>query len=190
MGRGDRFPNPHHIYAAELSPSEKYVFVWHMDFSPRRLKVYDTSTRDIVADFVPGVAGEFEWSADDRIIHLFGAGTGHFSCLYDVDGTEIRYGTEGRFQVGLHESAVPHVHPSRLAIVYVPCYELAPSQFILVRTSDGALLRLGPKRMIARQWDINEDRIAVTYSLTTDDAAPTHRGEYPIPDDWLRPPKR
>src|SRR5437667_5663369 len=36
-----RFRNPHHIFEYGTSPDGQYLLVWHMDFSPRRMSIYD-----------------------------------------------------------------------------------------------------------------------------------------------------
>ena len=81
------FPNPHHIYTAEVSPSGRYLLVWHMDFSPRKVSVFDLDSGERVSQFVPGAGGEVRWAAHDLIYHCFGAGTNTaFPGIYSVTG--------------------------------------------------------------------------------------------------------
>jgi hypothetical protein len=47
------FPNPHHIYTAEISPTGKYLLVWHKDYPPLKVSIYDVESRELVSRFEP-----------------------------------------------------------------------------------------------------------------------------------------
>lgn len=79
-----KFKNPHHIYSAEFSPSQKWLLITHMDYKPLKLAVYDLSTYNLVKRTEPGHGWHFSWTTADTIIHYWGCGS---SCvqytLYD-----------------------------------------------------------------------------------------------------------
>jgi hypothetical protein len=70
-----QFTNPHHIYSAEVSPSGNYLLVWHMDYTPRKVSVYELPSLERVAHFEPGAGGQLQWGDYDLLYHAFGAGT-------------------------------------------------------------------------------------------------------------------
>jgi len=82
-----QFARPHHIHAAEVSPDDRCLMVWHMDYSPRKLSVYDLKAMRKVSAFTPGAGGTLAWAADNLIYHQFGAGTNTAAfAVYSVDG--------------------------------------------------------------------------------------------------------
>ena len=64
------FDAPQHLYAVEESPSGHYLLVWHMERSPRRLKIFRIADGAMTADFVPGYGGGMQWTFGDRIFHI------------------------------------------------------------------------------------------------------------------------
>ncbi len=92
-----RFANPHHIYAAEVSPSGDYLMVWHMDYAPRKVSIYDLSSRERIAYFEPGTGGRMRWADYDLIYHQYGAGTSTaFFNIFNVAGAPVwRGGSSG-----------------------------------------------------------------------------------------------
>lgn len=92
-----RFSRPHHIYEAKVSPCSRYLFVWHMDYTPRKVSTYDLEGRRKIATFEPGAGGGLNWAAHDLIYHHFGAGTNTaLFAVYSVEGkTQWRGSTSG-----------------------------------------------------------------------------------------------
>jgi hypothetical protein len=70
-----QFSRPHHIYAAKVSPDNRYLMVWHMDFPPRKVSVYRIEDGRKISTFEPGAGGDIAWAAHGLIFHRFGAGT-------------------------------------------------------------------------------------------------------------------
>ncbi|QQE13779.1 hypothetical protein JD969_10050 [Planctomycetota bacterium] len=82
-----QFGNAHHIYDAKVSPSGKYLFVWHMDYTPRKLSIYDLDLGVLKKMIEPGAGGSMKWAAGDLIFHKFGAGTNTaFWSVFNVEG--------------------------------------------------------------------------------------------------------
>jgi hypothetical protein len=154
-----------------------------MDFPPRKVMVIEATTRRVVADFAPGVAGQLEWSADDRIIHRFGFGTGRHAKIYDSTGKEI-FSTNPPFE--LFERCEIEVHPSRRALVMLPTSSSSPSQIMLVRTLDGAIHRVGPERIICRDWSHQGQALRVEYAASPGEDAPAATFDVQIPHDWIQ----
>lgn len=177
------FRNAHYIYAAEPSPSEKYAFVWHMDFPPRKLRVYELSTQRLVSDLKPGVNGEFTWSADDRIVVRYGTGTGRYATILDVMGNEL-FSSGPSFE--LFERCNFEIDPSRRVLVSMPISPHSPGQIVLVRTSDGAKRKIGPERMTAQDWSWHDHALRISYVTSTNEDSPSLKFEMRIPEDWLK----
>ncbi len=84
------FTRPQHIYKARVSPDNRYLLVWHLDYAPRKLSVYDLQVSATVSSFEPGAGGHLQWAAGDVIYHQFGAGTNTAIVrVYDVSGNVI-----------------------------------------------------------------------------------------------------
>lgn len=86
-----RFGRPHHIFDYGVSPEGRYLFAWHMDFSPRRVSVYDLHRGgQRIGRFEPGFGGSFCWNSRNHIVHLFGCGSGCQGCkVYDLRGCAL-----------------------------------------------------------------------------------------------------
>jgi hypothetical protein len=82
------FRNPHHIFEYGTSRDDRYLLVWHMDFGPRRISVYDLRRGGgRVGRFEPEMGGSFCWNGQNRIVHVSGCGTGCRLCkVYSVEG--------------------------------------------------------------------------------------------------------
>jgi len=92
-----KFKNPHHIYRVEISTSQKWLLVVHMDYKPLKLSVYNLSTFKLLGQIEPGHGGHFYWTASDSLLHYWGCGT---NCaiyrLYDHNlNTLLTNGTTG-----------------------------------------------------------------------------------------------
>lgn len=86
------FDSPQHIYGYDASPNGQYMYVWHMEYPPRQLKIFRLSTGEMLADFVPGFGGQIQWTLGDKIIHSAGCGTNCTSlCIYDIVGGIIHH---------------------------------------------------------------------------------------------------
>jgi hypothetical protein len=89
-----RFARPHHVYDFKASPDDRWMFVWHMDYSPRKVSVYDLRRMKRVAVFVPGGGGSLQWTAFDTIYHQFGGGTNTaIFAVYDIAGSRLWSGS-------------------------------------------------------------------------------------------------
>jgi hypothetical protein len=83
-----RFKNPHHIFEYGTSPDGRYLLVWHMDFSPRRMSVYDLHRGGArIARFEAEAGGSFCWNAQNHIVHVSGCGSSCEICkVYSREG--------------------------------------------------------------------------------------------------------
>ncbi len=73
------FSHTHHIYAYEKSHDQKYVFVWHEDYPPRVLSIYDIHEMKLVKNLSLGFGGEVKWNHENNIVHVYGCGSGCMS---------------------------------------------------------------------------------------------------------------
>lgn len=69
------FDRPQHIYAAQPSLSGDFFMIWHMDFSPRTLKIFRVADGEKIADLAPGFGGAMLWTKGDLLLHAWGCGT-------------------------------------------------------------------------------------------------------------------
>ncbi|MEN8152352.1 MAG: hypothetical protein ABFS86_21215, partial [Planctomycetota bacterium] len=69
------FARPTHVYDFAVSPDGKHAFVWHMDFPPRTISVYELESRRRTASFSPGAGGDLRWTCANTLLHRWGAGT-------------------------------------------------------------------------------------------------------------------
>jgi len=83
------FKNPHHIYSFSQSIDKKLLLVYHMDFKPTRVSIFNLKTKRKVNSFKPGVNGSFTFGAKNRIILTFGFGTGRYLRILDLDGIDV-----------------------------------------------------------------------------------------------------
>jgi len=82
-----QFVKPRHIYAAEVSPDDRYLMVWHMQTPPRSVSIYDLRSKRAVSTFSPGFGGSLSWAAGNLLYHQWGAGTNTaIFAVYSVDG--------------------------------------------------------------------------------------------------------
>jgi len=85
-----QFSRPQHVYEARVSPNDQYLLVWHMDYSPRKVSIYDLDSRRKVSTFKPGAGGSFGWAANSLLYHQYGAGTNTaIFAVYSVDGKKL-----------------------------------------------------------------------------------------------------
>ena len=84
------FSHREHIYSALSSPDGRYLLVWHMDYPPRKVSIYDLDAKIKLSTFEPGAGGEIRWAANNLIFHQFSAGTNTaiFS-VYTVNGKRL-----------------------------------------------------------------------------------------------------
>ena len=83
------FDRPQHIYAADVSPNDRYLLVWHMEYPPRKVSIYDIKTSQRVGHFEPGYGGRLRWAAHDLLYHHWAAGTNTaIWAVYSLDGSK------------------------------------------------------------------------------------------------------
>lgn len=63
------------IYDVQLSPSGHYLYLWHCQKNPRKLKIFRIQDGKMLADFIPGYGGELQWTKGDKLFHAWGCGT-------------------------------------------------------------------------------------------------------------------
>ena len=70
-----RFTGPHVIFHCRTSPDGRWAYVWHhKEYPPRRLSVYDLTTLQRTAHFVPGFGGVMQWTPAETILHCWANG--------------------------------------------------------------------------------------------------------------------
>lgn len=88
-----KFKNSHHIYDYQLSLDNKFAFVYHMDFPPTRLSIYDLSKNTMTGQVNAIGGGKLFWASANRIIGISGCGTGcRFLAIYNTAGEMIYSG--------------------------------------------------------------------------------------------------
>jgi hypothetical protein len=178
------FKNPHDIFDFQISPSKKYAFVWHADFPPRKLAIFDLASNKLIKEFVPGAGGELTWSNDDHIVHIFGCGT---SCavakIYDAAGKTIFRSDKDPNPT---ETAAFELHPTRRILIFFPTEAFAPGQIALIRTVDGSKSYVGPTNIVCLNWQMNKSAIALTYSTNFQTLDPTSKTTIQIPEKWTK----
>jgi hypothetical protein len=92
------FSNPHHIYAYEMSPDQKFVFVWHEDNTPRVLSIFDLQEMKLVKNLSLGFGGDVEWNQENNIVHVYGCGSGCMEArVLNIDGSyKFAYDSNGK----------------------------------------------------------------------------------------------
>ncbi|MEW6571974.1 MAG: hypothetical protein AB1390_12550 [Nitrospirota bacterium] len=100
------FSNPHHIYDYQISPDEKHAFVWHMDYPPRILSIYDLEEFTLVKDLTLKAGGNIRWNNENNLIHTYGCGSGCMvahvlnikgKTLFSIDNSPIEISPSGRY---------------------------------------------------------------------------------------------
>jgi len=82
------------IYDIAISPDGRFGYVWHDEYSPRKLSIFDLDTREKLTTFVPGVGGQLRWSPGNTICQNYGFGTNSFGyVIYDTAGETIARGS-------------------------------------------------------------------------------------------------
>jgi hypothetical protein len=140
-----RFSNPQHIYDAIVSPDDRYLIVWHMDYVPRKASVYSIESGEKLSTFVPGAGGSLRWAAYDLLFHLYGAGTSSaVFTVYDVNGKELWDGWASG--VALDESG--------LYVLTLPSLPTAEEEIQVADIRNGRVIgRARPTDMIAvKTW--------------------------------------
>jgi hypothetical protein len=107
-----RFEDSREIHFAEVSPTGRWLAVWHRARGEARtISIYDLAGLRLQARFIPGCGGSLEWTPYDTLLHRWGAGT---SCraiaLYDTSGRTL-----DRWIASVFETT-----PDRRALVIYP----------------------------------------------------------------------
>jgi hypothetical protein len=181
-----RFKNPHHIYDISISPSRKYALVSHMDFRPTKIMTIDISTRKVLADFAPGLGGEIDWTAEDRVMIRAGCGASCMvAAIFDTAGKktfDMEYLEHANVRFG--EACHIEMHPSRRALLFMPIEAYAPGSIVLLRTSDNAISVVGPTNMWCLDWKIKEDAFEVSVTTNRTNYEPTGKLLVRLPKEW------
>lgn len=69
------FTRPNEIIDYGVSQDNNLLFVWHRDYPPLKLSIYDLNTRQRISQTVPGFGGSMAWTAANNLIHFAGCGT-------------------------------------------------------------------------------------------------------------------
>jgi len=84
------FTHPHEIVKYQTSPNGKWAFIWHYDYPPMKLRIYNMQKDKLIKDFEPGYGGGLRWTAYNDLVHSWGCGS---SCtmmaIYDIQGRTI-----------------------------------------------------------------------------------------------------
>lgn len=135
-----KFARPQHIYDAAVSPSDRYLYVWHMDYPPRKITVYDLTSRKRISSFAPGAGGRLCWAEYDLLYHEFGAGV-NSACwgVYTVEGRQCWRGT----------ATGASLDPSGKFIFVFPTTSLSDEEIIVADIRNGDVYaRTRPERDI------------------------------------------
>lgn len=171
-----RFTRPEHIYEAAVSPSTRWLLVWHMARSPRVLSIYDLRTLELHHEWSPGFGGNLHWTAEDTIFHRWGAGT---SCrcwaIYSNEGRVVNQGVIDDLEVS----------PDRSLAVLFPTMMVTDRSIVLLDLGCGRsqnVARLGETEFVlGARW--RDPRTAVLDVGTWEDERRTI--EIAIPSDFL-----
>jgi hypothetical protein len=123
-----KFNRAQHIYEAKVSPSNRYLLVWHMDYAPRKVSVYDLQDGTTVSTFEPGAGGSIGWAAHDLIYHQYGAGTN--TALWGV------YAIDGHKQWSGFASGASLDDSGRFVLVY-PTLSVTKEEILVADVRDG-----------------------------------------------------
>ena len=100
------YKKPHHIYDYKISPDGNYAFVWHMEYSPRLLSVYDLRKLVLLKDLKLGFGGDIKWNTDNNLVHVYGCGSGCAAAkvinlkgetLFEISGSPIEVSPSGQY---------------------------------------------------------------------------------------------
>lgn len=149
-----QFTRPEHVYEAAVSPSGRWLLVWHMARTPRVLSIYDLRTLALHRQWIPGFGGDLHWTAHDTIFHRWGAGV---SCrcwaIYSTDGRVMNQGVCDN----LSES------PDRAFALLYPQLSVSDRSVVLVDLGCGRLQTVerlhDPEYVVEALW--KDDRTAV-----------------------------
>ena len=84
------FSHPHHIYAYETSHDQEYVFVWHEDYPPRVLSIYDIQEMKLIKNLSLRYGGDVKWNQENNIVHVYGCGSGCMAArIFNIEGTTL-----------------------------------------------------------------------------------------------------
>lgn len=166
-----KFKNPHNIYDSAISPDGQWAYVFHMDFKPVRLAIYNLAKQEKVAEISPGVGGNLSWSKSNRIIMEYGAGVGvNLVTIYDLNA-KIIYQTYGNSQIS--EVCLIAVSPSKDFIVLMAEYENFANRIEIIRVADGAIWYYGNEKLAAADFTwtapdkITVNRLTATPRVTS-----------------------
>ena len=158
------FKSPQHIYDYGISPDSRYLFVWHMDFSPRKVSVYDLDSGKPVSRFQPGHGGELCWNSKNQIIHFFGCGSGCLGCgtysqegrpLFEVYSGGMDLSPSGRYLATFPVSFMP---PREISI-----YDLYDSRNDSGFTTVAPILRVEAVGAVDRIDWLQEQKVTIVY---------------------------
>ena len=131
------FERPTHIYDFAVSPDGKSAFVWHMDFPPRTVSVYDLETRCRTASFQPGMGGSLRWTCANTLLHIWGAGTAvRLFHVYDLQG-KVLCGTLTEWLVPSPGVRFIAAHPVIAGRGRLRVWDLSANRLVIDRETEG-----------------------------------------------------
>lgn len=155
------FPNPHHIYDAEISMNEHYLMIRHKDFSPIQLKVFRLTDGKKIADFVPGVGGKVQWTYGDKILHAWGSGTNNQMVrVYDITGAVLE--EDGWSAAQLTDRGYYIIYPSMALMPGIGLFDVNTGEtHWLVKDARGEGERNETNRHLLPEIKVGKDSIMV-----------------------------
>jgi len=123
-----------------VSESEDYLALWyHLERPPLIIDIYSLKNNERLARFSPGLGGALIWLKNNKLIHIYGGGTG-------VQGYNI-YDTQGRDKTdsfndfyGLNEAAwFVDVSPEGRYVAFIPANMSSVGQQAMVKVVDTVL---------------------------------------------------
>jgi len=156
------FSHPHHIYAYETSHDQKYVFVWHEDYPPRVLSIFDLQEMKLIKNLSLGFGGDVKWNQENNIVHVYGCGSGCMAAkmlniegttLFEIGGSPITISPTGRYLLLYTVNWVGHQN--------IELYDLSHKNLIALKKPLFVINGVGNFESI--NWN-DERKITVTYT--------------------------
>jgi hypothetical protein len=156
------FSHPHHIYAYETSHDQKYVFVWHEDYPPRVLSIFDLHEMKLIKNLSLGFGGDVKWNQENNIVHVYGCGSGCVAAkmlniegntLFEIGGSPINISPSGRYLLLYTVNWVGHQN--------IELYDLFQKNLIALKEPLFVINGVGNFDSI--NWN-DERKISITYT--------------------------
>jgi hypothetical protein len=156
------FSHPHHIYAYEKSHDQKYIFVWHEDYPPRVLSIFDLQEMKLVKNLFLGFGGDVKWNQENNIVHVYRCGSGCMAAkmlnlegdtLFEIGNSPIIVSPTGRYLLIYTINWVGHQN--------IELYDLSKKNLIAFKKPLFVINGVGNFESI--NWN-DERKITITYT--------------------------